>query len=146
MAQASGPIRDEEYLLRRIPLAFRDAASGAIKIDAFLPTPADTDGFSVDLATETSAPETAKRGAMGKRYHVARLNWGELKRLAPDLHLTVERRPEPDNGAHCIIPEIRRELYEADKARYKGLANAIVVELMKSESKLGGLEIIAFPG
>lgn len=104
MADGSEPIADYEILFRRIP-----AASGFFDplVDpnpspmAFRPTTQDLTGLSLSRAKYATA-EQAGRGREGKRYYVAVLRAGELKRLG----MNIVPRPLDDDPGHCEIAEL----------------------------------------
>lgn len=142
------PVSDAEFVYRRIPLHFYRARDGHTpQIVAFIPSPNDATGLSVDRAALRTVEQAAK-GTEGKQYHVARISVGELRRLGEreGFDLTVVPDPLPDNRAHARIPEINRIRYDQDKRskeRMKGIANLIVEELVREGSPLGHFVLVA---
>ena len=104
MSDGSEPIADHEILYRRIP-----AASGFYDplVDpspsplAFRPTTYDTTGLSLSRAKYTDLDQ-AGRGREGKRYYVAVLRAGELRRLG----IEVVPKPLESDPGHCEIAEL----------------------------------------
>ena len=104
MFDGSEAIADHELLYRRIPAAsgFYDPQADPNPSPlAFRPTQQDTTGLSLSRAKYKN-PEQAARGREGKRYYVAVLRAGELRRLGMD----VVPRPLADDPGHCEIMEL----------------------------------------
>jgi hypothetical protein len=144
MPATGEPVPDDEFVLRRVPEKFVDRERRTISIQVFLPTNQDTDGWSVYRASLRSITEVAEHGRAGKRYHVLRLSIRELKRVASacGVPLTVVTvAGDPDSG-HALVPELNRAVYDAEKPRFKNLANELVAELARPGSALGELHIL----
>lgn len=146
MADPGAEISDSEDVFRRVPQHWIDAGTGVIDIQAFIPTKADGDGLSIDLASMTDAEAVATRSGTDRLYHVIRLNVGALRQLQPTLQLRVFAKPVSGNPAHCIIPALSRTQYDKSKENklaLKGLANSIVAELQRPGNTLGRIERFA---
>jgi len=104
MTDGAEPVADHELLYRRIP-----AASGFYdpQVDpnpsslAFRPTKNDKSGLSLWRAEYKSIEESG-RGREGKRYFVAVLRAGDLRRLG----MEVLPAPLENDPGHCEIVEL----------------------------------------
>jgi len=135
MVESQDHVRDDEYVLRRIPLAlWMNPRKTEPQLSAFLPMQRDTNGLSVDRAALTSIADVAH--FRGRDYHVVRMNVGRLRH---ELNLTIIADPIPadnpdnlpPNPAHSLITTINRPDYEANKERFKALANTIIVNYIE---------------
>lgn len=150
MVRPSEPIPDHEFIYHRIPWPHYSNPTepkSRPQVAAFLPTHQDIDGLSVDIASLTTIEKAAT--GRGKRYHVARLHVGTIRK---ELELHVLARPilpgnaegYPENPAHAIIPELNRQDYKSDKSAMKAVANRLIYEF--SELVLVALDPVEFPG
>jgi hypothetical protein len=124
------PLAADEHVYRRVHPHFFDASQPIpVKALAFRPSEDDRTGLSVWRALcagpkETLPPDPDK----AKAYYVVRLAIQDLARLG----LTVQPEPLPGGPpGHCVIPELSRPAYEAQKEQVK----SILVDLAKLASR-----------
>lgn len=130
MANGIDPIDDGEELYRRIPECWFDPLRGTIDPAAFGPhKDRDTSGLSVTRAKHKSIQDAA-RGQSGKKYYIAVLRAGDLRRNG----ITIEPRPETEAGtdpAHAELPELNSAVRKADITleRQNLLADALCIRI-----------------
>lgn len=97
-------IRDDEWLLRRLPEERGPTEPGARPSHlAFRPGPRDVDGLSLYREQVVSAQELAAWGRVGRTYYVARVRAGAIR----GLRMSVLAVPDPaGRPGHVIIPEL----------------------------------------
>lgn len=123
------PVSPDEFVLRRVHKNHFDPSLPVpIQKVAVRPTERDTDGLSVYREREyignpggiLADMDEAKRG----NYYIARVRVSDLRALG--LSVRPERGPD-DLPGHCVIPELNRGTYDANK---QALADTIL-ELAK---------------
>lgn len=114
MSQAgpSGPIDDDEYLYRRVPVKMvgwvRDQR---VNHHAFRPNSNDTTGLSLERAS-LGSPEDAARGRSSAGYYIARVKYKDLR----ELGLEVVPKPTDDRPGHVELPRLNYENRKSDQA------------------------------
>lgn len=101
-ANGTDPIDDGEILYRRVPAStgwYDPRANPPLSPKAFHPIEGDATGLSVYRATYTSLADAAK-GRAGKRYYVAVMRAGDLRREG----IAIEPRPLPGDPGHAELP------------------------------------------
>lgn len=123
---AGVPLHPDEYVYRRIPQNClpQPKQESLPAWVAFRPNKNDLTGLSLSRAKYETA-ERAARGTPGKRYHVARMRVGDLN----DIGLSVIADDPRNKPSHAMIPELRLESYEADRANCKAIANEIIASI-----------------
>jgi hypothetical protein len=138
MKAESDPVTDDEWLLRCVFFKrFRTDELPIISPNTFEPRDKksrqpDTDGISLYRAacladvSEILAPIAEDKRALTGivRIPVA---------LLQTLGLSVKIKPDVVRG-HVVIPELREELYFADKAKFTPIKLALAVEASKDEN------------
>lgn len=108
----SEPIADDEILYRRIPEStgwYQPKLDKPVARHAFRPNKSDVDGISLWRATYVSI-EQAAQGKPGKRYYVALLEAGELRKYGIDVVPDVEG----SLPGHAVIPKLHHEDQKSD--------------------------------
>jgi hypothetical protein len=131
------PIDDSEFIYRRIPPIYFDAALVIpVTREAFRPTEKDAAGLSVFRSGIAKPSDTLATLSQekAKKYYVVGLPVNEVRKLG----LTVI--PNPISGGppgHALIPEINWDGYQARKDHWK----PILFEL----AKLASANIVHWP-
>jgi hypothetical protein len=100
-ADIRDPISDAELLYRRVPESTKWYLNGRLDRRAFNPREDDTTGISVSRAGYKTIEEAA-RGQAGRRYFVAVLCAGDLRRSG----LELRPDPLPDDPGHAEITSL----------------------------------------
>lgn len=123
MSEPGAVVTDETFVLRRVPLAKYDPSlpEAPIELDVFLARN-DPDGLSVYRESVHRANPAGILLAVPEerrdRFCVAKIPTS----LLAELGLTLVIAPTDDVEGHCLIPEMTRDTYRADKARWKDVA------------------------
>jgi len=129
--QEGDPVRDDEFVLRRIPSnpQFYDSTQPLLPVtpEAFRPHPNDADGLSVFRKQFCSAVELAARARNPGLCYVSELLASKVRGLG--LSLVPDPQPDQPPG-HTLIPELNRRAYEANKRAMK----EVQVELARMAS------------
>ena len=107
MNDGTEPIADVELLYRRIPAAWYDLTTGIIGELAFAPNKdRDTTGLSVSRAKYKTVEQAALRQS-GKKYFVAVLIAGELRRAQPAIQIVPQPHlPDGYDASHAELPDL----------------------------------------
>ncbi len=119
-AEGIDPIRDEEFLYRKIPVSqgwYDPDATPPISPQAFHPRPDDNAGLSLDRARSEDHPDfkmvdQAGQGQSSKGYYVAVLRAGDLR--ANGINVVAE--PILGNPGHAMIPDLKYENRQTDRS------------------------------
>ena len=113
-------IGDDEIIFRRIPenSCWFDPSINEVKPEAFKPRVSDVSGISVDRAKSAAFPEfrsaqQAAVGQVGKKYFVAALKVGDLRRAGLD----IVPKPEVHNPGHAEIANLTYENRKSDASQ-----------------------------
>ena len=120
-------IEDEEFLLRRVPLAqATDGPAAAPLAVAFAPSDRDADGISLYRETMHSPEEVAAMRTMSTNpIYIARIRVGDVR----EGGMTVRNCPLPDQAGHVVIPELNAGNRRSHEATGKKEYLARVAEL-----------------
>ena len=109
------PIRDQERMLRRIPLTYWSPDDQPVPpVHAFLPRKpnkqnpedqGDIDGLSVSRESITSAVRLSHSNQ--RRYHVAGVKAGYIR----SQQVSIVPDPQPTDSGHCLLPEFSTQRY-----------------------------------
>ena len=112
MGDGTEPIEDEELLYRRVQLVHVGPAEGGEPSPmAFHPGRHDRTGISVRRAKYVT-PDQAAQNDRGKRYYIAVLRAGDLRRHG----FQVVPRPVTGVAGHAELPNLTHENRHSDEA------------------------------
>lgn len=139
MKDESDPVSADEYVYRRIPIAFCDLSlPEPIQYVAFRPRDDDTDGISLYREAFVTA-EQAGVGPNPKGYYVSRLKVADILALKDKLKLddltVCPTKGQGDLSGHVSIPQLTPGTKNQAKMK----------ELMLELAKLAGKDIIRHP-
>jgi len=115
LSDEPGPVSDEEYLYRKIPVStgwYDPDVSKKPSPRAFHPRKNDPTDLSVDRATYTTI-ERAARGQSKQGYYVAILRVSDLRAKGMD----VVPKPLPENPGHAEILGLNSQTRGSDQAK-----------------------------
>lgn len=115
MEPGTEPISDDELLYRRIPVNpeyFNPAVRDKPARDSYAPRKNDLTGLSLSRAKYKS-PAEAARSPQDKRYYVAVLRAGDIRRHG----IRVVPAPWPNDPGHAELPDLVYENRRQDETK-----------------------------